>query len=212
MTGVSLRRAATRRKGTGDGRDSEDAPAVHLSGGAAGRAVTSHCPPPPEPSGPGAEPDRGAPSAEEASPCNSRLRPPLPTTAAPRAGPHHASRRGWARPGPGCRGPGSRLSLRDQRHVSTVTDRGSPAVRRAPLPPPAPTRARRRHLARADRLCDGRPRIAALVWVRGTAQSHHPLLRDGLRRPPGTRRRPRPGVPRSPDCAGPPTCRPPIPR
>lgn len=197
---------ASRCKGRGDGRDSEDAPTVHLSGGAAGRAVTPHCP-----GSVGAlRPRRRTRSRRTerrgSRPCNSRLRPP-PTTAAPGAGPHHASGRVWSRPG-----PRSRSSLCDRRHVSTVTDRGSPAARRAPLRPPAPTRASRGHPARAGRLCDGLPKIVALVRVRGTAQSHRPLLRDGLRRPRGTRRRPRPGVPRSLDCDGQQTCLPPTPR
>lgn len=199
--------------GPGHGRDSEDAPTVHPSGGTAERAVTPY-----RPCSVGAlwhrrrNPDRGAPSAEEAFPCNSRLRPPPPTTTAPRAGRHRPSDRVSSCPGPGCRGRGIRLSLRDQRHVSTVAGRGSPAARHPPLPPPAPTRARRRRRAPADRRPDGRARVVALARDRGTAQLHRPSPRDGLRHPWGTLPRHRPGAPRSPDCAGPPTCHPPTPR
>ena len=195
---------APRCKGTGDGRDSEDAPTVHLSGGAAGRAVTPHCPG----SVRALRPRRRTRSRRTERRGSLPMQQPTPPAADDRRP------QGGPRPGPrpGCRRPGNRLFLRDRRHVSTVTDRGSPAVRRVSPHPPAPTRAPRRHPARAGRLCDGRPRIAALAWVRGTEQSHHPLLRDGIRHPRGTRRRPRPGVPRSPDCAGQQTCRPPTPR
>lgn len=209
---MSSRRERSRCLGPGPGRDSEDGPGVHLSGGTAGRAMTPHRPCPAGPLRHRRRTERGAPSAEEATPCNSRLRPPPPTTAAPRAARHHRSGRISARRGPGRRGRGTRSCLRGRRPVSTDTGLGSPAARHIPPHPPDPTRARPRRRARADRLPGGRARTGARVRGLDMAQSHRLSPRDGLPHPEGSRPRPRPGEPRSPDCAGRPTCPPPTPR
>lgn len=196
----------------GPGRDPEDARSVHLSGGTAGRAVRPHCPCSVKALRHPRRPDLGAPSAEEAVPCTSRLRPP-PTTAAIRVAPHSPSGRASARPGrPGYREWGTRLSLPDRPHVPTATGRGSPAACPTPLHLPAPTPVRPRRRARVVRLHGGRARAVALARVREVAQPRRPSLKGGHPHPRGTRPHPRPGVPRSPDCAGPPICPPPTPR
>lgn len=209
---MSPRLEASRFMEPGPRRDSEDGPTVHLSGGTARRAMTPHCPCPVGSLRHRRRTRSRRTERRGSPPCHSRLRPPPPTTAAPRAARPHLSDRVSALQGPGRRGRGTRSSLRGPRHVSTDTGRGSPAARHTPRHPPGPTRARPRRPARADRLPGGRARTGALVREQDMAQSHRPLLKDGLPRPGGTRPRARPGEPRSLDCAGPPTCPPPTPR
>lgn len=69
-------------------RDPEDRWSVHLSGGTPGWAGPATQPTSVRILPPGVAHARGAPSAEEAAPCISRLRPPLPATTLPaQAGP-----------------------------------------------------------------------------------------------------------------------------
>ena len=82
-------------------------------GGAATQSTSVRIPPP------GAAHARGAPSAEEAAPCISRLRPPLPATTLP------------AQAGPRCL-PGRGLSCR---HTRTVPPGATPGPRPTPHAP-----------------------------------------------------------------------------
>lgn len=88
------------------GRDPEDCSSVHLSGGTpgwVGRHTVHVRPDPP----PGAAHPRGAPSAEEAAPCLSRLRPPPPAMPLPQAGPRCLPARAPTRPHPRTAPPGA---------------------------------------------------------------------------------------------------------
>lgn len=213
---MSPRREASRFMEPGPRRDSEDGPTVHLSGGTARRAMTPHCPcpvgslrhrrrtrsrrterrgshPMPEPTPPSAADDRrpqGGPPPP-LGPLGSGLGPP--GAGAPRAGDQVVPPRPAARlDGNGPRFPGSTS------YPSAPTGPDS-------RPPSSPGPGR-------DRLPGGRARTGALVRGQDMAQSHRPLLKDGLPRPGGTPLRAHPGEPRSLDCAGPPTCPPSTPR
>jgi hypothetical protein len=107
------------------GRDPEDSSSVHLSGGTPGRAGPPHSPTSVRIPPPGAAYARGAPSAEEATPCISRLRPPPPTTVSTQAGPRCLP--GWA---PTCR---------HTRTMPACASRSSQSTPHSPFHPPART-------------------------------------------------------------------------